>query len=142
MGDFIGRREEVNLETGEIRDVISFVPEAKDENWIKAFRLLSFRVLADLRENGLNGATDILFWFMDKLHDFPTDVMPEIYAPHDVVAQEIGTTARTVARYIEKLIALKYIRQIKPRTQVYQVNPDMLFKGKLSKFKGQRLLAK
>lgn len=135
MGKFLERRERVKTEEGEEVSVVSFIPEHRDKNFVKIFKLMSTRVLQDLKASGLNGATDVLWWFIDKLH-LESD---EIFAVPADIAKEIGCSEIKVYKHLRKLRDLKYIFQVRPRQHMYKVNAAFIFKGQLHKFTSQKV---
>lgn len=123
-------QEFINSETGEVVSVISIIPEVRDRDFVKVFKLMSTKVIQDLRA-GLNGATDTLWWFIDNLR-LGTD---EIYAHPRHIATELGMSHETVKKHLRKLKDFGYIIQKDSRQHTYKVNAELIFKGYLHKHK-------
>ncbi|MGI9862733.1 replication/maintenance protein RepL [Moorella naiadis] len=131
-----GNKKVVDVQTGEILNVISVIPEQKDKNYLKVFRLFSEKVIMDLRGN-LNGATDTLFWLMNKLQELPPNSEPIIAAYPKEIAKTLGLSERTIRTHLNKLCQHKYISQLYPRQYIYRFNPEYLYRGNLVKYWSQ-----
>jgi len=126
----------LNPKTGEVVTAIAIIPEQKDKDFVKMFKLMSTKVIQDLKAGGINGATDTLFWFIDQIQEMEPNQDPVVLADPQTIADDLGTGERTVYRHLKLLMEYGYIEQIKKRHHVYRVNPTMLFKGTLSKYFG------
>lgn len=122
------KRRLVDTDTGEEIEVLSIIPEVKDKNFTKVFKLMSSKVVKDLKA-GLNGATDTLWWIIDNLQYNAN----EVYAHPKDIAKDLGMGLRTVERHLRLLKKYGYILQVDPRQHYYKVDPHMLFKGKVSR---------
>ena len=113
---------------GEPVKTIEFIPEVRDHGFAKVFQTLSRKVLQDLRGQ-LNGATDVLWYFIDRLIESQTlDDNPAIYAHIDDIARATGGQKSSIYKHLSLLIEHQYL--IKLRRHVYQVNPDFVFIGR------------
>jgi len=120
------RRQLIDGKTGEVIEVLSIIPEVKDRNFVKVFKLMSRKVIQDLKA-GLNGATDTLWWIIDHLK---YDVN-EVFAHPQDIARDLGINVRTAKRHLKILKDLGYIHQVKPKHHVYRIDPYLLFKGRI-----------
>jgi len=131
------KKEEWINPDGEARTVVAFIPEVKDKNFIKVYKLFTSQVLEDLEY--LNGALSLLFWFMDKVQDLMVNDDPIVYLEAKNVEKELQVSRTTLYKYLKLLKDKDYIEQIQNRSHVYRVNPSMIFKGTLDKkFKNNR----
>ena len=110
--------------------MIAWVPEAKDDGFVKVYELFSRKVLSDLRRD-LNGATGLLFWFLAQVagRDISTD--PRIIVDPDAVCVTLDCSRPTFARHLAKLKKLGYVRQPKARQMVFFLNQGYVWKGTL-----------
>ncbi len=131
----------VNIETGEVVSVIGIIPEVRDANFVKVFKVLTERVLKDLKA-GINGAVYTLFWFIDQIHDMKPNQEPIVVANPEDIAEALGKSRRTIERHLKLLIEHNYIEQIMNRQFMYQVNPEMIFKGHLKQYYDKKQSAK
>lgn len=122
----------VDLQTGEVLRSICIIPEERDGEFVKVFRLFTEKVIKDLRTIGK--AINTLMWFIDRIQDLPPNSDPVVVALPEVIAKELGISKRTVKRHLRVLKEYGYIEQIKKRHYVYRVNPRMVFKGVLRRY--------
>lgn len=120
-------------ETGKEVPVISFIPEARDKDFVKIFKLMSMKVVKDLQK-GLNGATSTLWWIIDKVSEFKPNDEPIVWADPKTIAKDLNISLPAVKKHIKKLKDFKYIEQIKPRQHIYKINPHFLYKGSLVQY--------
>lgn len=123
----------VNLETGEVVSVIGIIPEQRDANFVKVFKVLTERVIRDLKA-GINGAVYTLFWFIDQIQDMKPNQEPIVIANPEDIAEALGKSRRTIERHLQLLIEHDYIEQIMNRQFMYLVNPELIFKGVLKQY--------
>ena len=122
-----GGRELVDTETGETVRTIEVIPEVREKGWGKVYQTMSRKVLKDLKAS-LNGATDVLWYFIDRLIAAePFNSNPEMYAHTDQIAEATGQSGPTIRRHIKMLIEHKYLIRI--RIHLYKINPDFIFVG-------------
>lgn len=118
--------------------VIAWVPEAKDEGFVKLYTLFSRKVLSDLRGD-LNGATELLIWFLAQVAERDITTDPRIIVDPESVCHDLACNRRTFNRHLAKLKKLGYLRQPKPRQMVFFLNQGYVWKGTLrQKDKSQR----
>lgn len=130
-------KEVLDTETGEVYKVIGLLPEARDKDFLKVYKLFSEKVLQDL--GSMNGETRLLMWFIAQSINLPTQ--SEMWIPIDYleVAKEIGVSKRSMHFYIKKLIELGYIEQYSKRQRIFRLKPDFVYRGILTKFKEDEL---
>jgi len=133
MGKLVLTKEVMDLETGEVLKAISIIPETKDKNFVKVFKLFSVKVLQDL--GLMNGEAKLLMWLLAKTLELP--VQSDMWIPLDYkeVAKDLGVSKRSVMNYIKKLLKLGYIEQYKRRHPTYRIKPEFVYKGILQKLK-------
>jgi len=131
------KKEVVDPNTGEIIEAVAFIPEYKDKDFAKIYKLFSKKLLEDL--GTINGEAKLLFWFIAKTLELPTQSDLWIPVDYKEVAKELGITDRAVRKYIKRLKELGYIEQFRPRNTTFRIKPDYLYKGVLSKYKNDQL---
>ncbi len=131
----------VDTETGEVVPVIGIIPEARDANFVKVFKVLTERVIKDLKA-GINGAVYTLFWFIDQIQDMKPNQEPIVIANPEDIAEALGKSRRTINRHLKLLIEHGYIKQIMSRQFMYLVNPELIFKGVLKQYSSEKQSAK
>ena len=127
------QKEVIDANTGEVIKAVAFIPEAKDRGFVKVFKLFGKKVLEDL--GALNGEAKLLIWFMAKTLELP--VQSDLWVPIDYkeAAKELGTTERSIRKYIKTLKELGYLEQFKNRNTTFRLNPNFVYKGVLTKYK-------
>jgi len=126
------KRKLVDLKTGEVLQTICIVPEERDGEFVKVFKLFTEKVIRDLKTIG--GAISTLMWFIDKIQSFPPNSDPVIIALPEEIARDLGISKRTVKRHLKILKEHGYIEQVRKRHYAYRVNPRMVFKGVLRRY--------
>jgi len=131
------KKEVIDPNTGEIIEAVAFIPEYKDKDFAKIYKLFSKKLLEDL--GTINGEAKLLFWLIAKTLELPTQSDLWIPVDYKEVAKELGITDRAVRKYIKRLKELGYIEQFRPRNTTFRIKPDYLYKGILSKYKNDQL---
>ena len=131
------KKEVVDPNTGEIIGAVAFIPEHKDKDFAKIYKLFSKKLLEDL--GTINGEAKLLFWLIAKTLELPTQSDLWIPVDYKEVAKELGITDRAVRKYIKRLKELGYIEQFRPRNTTFRIKPEYLYKGILSKYKNDQL---
>jgi len=131
------KKEVIDPETGEVIEAVAFIPEAKDKDFVKIYKLFSKRLLEDL--GTINGEAKLLFWLIARTMELP--VQSDLWIPVDYqeVARELKVSKRSVMSYFKKLLELGYIEQFRPRNATFRIKPDYLYKGILSKYKEDQM---
>ena len=124
----------LNPKTGEVVTAIAIISEHRDKDFVKMFKLMSTKVIQDLKAGGINGATDTLFWFIDQIQEMEPNQDPVVLVDPQTMADDLGTTEITIRNHLKLLKEHGYIEQLRKRHHIYRVNPTMLFKGTLSKY--------
>lgn len=123
----------VDPKSGKEIPIISVIPEARDKDFIKIFKLMSMKVLKDLQA-GLNGATDTLWWIIDHVMEFKPNEEPIVWIDPQLVAKDLKISPETVKKHVKKLKKFKYIEQIRPRHYNYKLNPNFIYKGSVVQY--------
>lgn len=137
MKQFTFRKEVVDPDTGEVIQAVAIIPEVRDREFVKIYKVFSEKLLQDI--GSLNGEARLLFWLMAKTLELP--IQSDLWLPiiYESVAKELGTNIRTVKRYFKRLLEKGYIEQFKFRRAVFRIKPEYLYKGNLSKYKADQV---
>lgn len=133
MSKVIKHEEYVNVETGEVKKAITIIPEVRDKDFAKVFKLFSKKVLEDL--GVMNGEAKLLLWFIGRTIELP--IQSELWIPVDYkeLSKELNISVISLKRYIKSLLELGYIEQFRRRNTTFRVNPEYVYKGILVKYK-------
>lgn len=133
MKNYAFKKEVIDASTGEVIEAVAFIPEVRDRNFVKLYKVFSEKILNDLC--GLNGEAKLLCYLMAKTMDLP--MQSDLWIPinYEVVANELGVSVRTLKGYFKRLKELGYIDQFKSRNTVFRIRPEFLYKGNLSKYR-------
>jgi len=127
------RKQYIDPKTGEIVNTIALIPEARDKNFVKVFKLMTTRVVKDLKA-GIDGAVYTLFWLIDKVQEMQPNQDPIVITDPETIAKDLGMSKRTIYRHLITLKKYGYIKQIKKNRHIYRVEPTMIYKGTLQKY--------
>lgn len=131
------KQDVILVETGEVIQAVAVIPEVKDKNFAKVFKLFSEKVLQDL--GIVNGEAKLLLWFIAKTVDQEVQGDMWIILDYEKVAKEIGVSIATLYNYLSKLKKLGYIEQAKPRNSIYRLKPDFMYKGVLNQYYQEKI---
>lgn len=108
-----------------------------DKDFIKIFKLFSEKCLEDF--GVLNGELKLLIYMMGRLQEEPMNTDGWIDLESDVLITELKTTERTYRLYLNKLKKFGYIEQKRPKSSIWRINPEYVYRGDLveSKRKGK-----
>ena len=131
------KKEVVDPNTGEIIEAVAFIPEHKDKDFAKIYKLFSKKLLEDL--GTINGEAKLLFWLIAKTLELP--VQSDLWIPvnYEEIAKELNVSKRSVMSYFKKLLELGYIEQYQRRQKIFRIKPEYLYKGILSKYQNDQL---
>jgi len=131
------KKEVIDPNTGEIIQAVAFIPEYKDKDFAKIYKLFSKKLLEDL--GTINGEAKLLFWLIAKTLELP--VQSDLWIPvnYEEIAKELNVSKRSVMSYFKKLLELGYIEQYQRRQKIFRIKPEYLYKGILSKYKNDQL---
>lgn len=135
-GKLFFKRQLIDASTGEYITAIAFIPEAKDKDFVKVFRLFSEKLLIDLAKKELTGAElKVLAWFLAKTVELP--IQSDMWIPirYQKLAEELGLHVETVRSCIKKLAEKGYLEQFAKRQTVFRLKPEYVYKGVLVKLK-------
>lgn len=89
-----------------------------------------------LEELGVDdGKARLVLYLVYKALRLPSESNNIIYADNDSLMSFLKISKPTLIKYIADLCELKVIKRLKPRTPLYQVNPEMIYRGTLTKFR-------
>ena len=131
------KKEVIDPNTGEIIQAVAFIPEYKDKDFAKIYKLFSKKLLEDL--GTINGEAKLLFWLIAKTLELPTQSDLWIPVDYKEVAKELNVAVISVKKYFKRLLELGYIEQFRPRNTTFRIKPEYLYKGILSKYKNDQL---
>jgi len=123
----------IEIDTGRVIQTIAFIPDIKDEDFLKIFPLFGKKILQDL--GLLHGEIRFLVWLIAKTIELPYQSDLWIPISYEDVAKDLGITVRSVKTYTKKLLELGYIEQFKRRHSTFRLKPDFFYKGNLKKYK-------
>lgn len=120
-------------DTGEVKEMIAIIPEAKDKKYTKVFELFSRKLLEDLKI--INGEAKLLMWFLAKTVELPYQSDMWIPVDYNKLSVELMVHKEVIKRYIKKLKQMGYIEQFQTRQKIFRIKPDFVYKGILQKYK-------
>ena len=123
----------VKEETGEIVNVISIIPEARDKDFVKVFKTFSEKFLKDLKL--INGEAKLFLWFLSVTIEKEPNSEGWIFVDYEELAKELDVTVGTIKNYIKRLLGFGYIEQKKKRQTIFRIVPEMVYKGYLWQYK-------
>jgi len=135
-GKLFKKTHELDAETGEIKDILLIGnPEEFDKNFTKVFHAFTEALIND--EEVAGKAIRLLFWIMTQLENGKI----EFYMDYQTIKESLNIGKATYHRWKKTLEKKGIIRKI--RTNLYQLNPACVVKGKghtlLDEFKQPRL---
>ena len=133
----IKKEKVIKQETGEVLDAITFIPEVKDGMFVKVFELYSKKFMEDM--GVINGEAKLFMWFVAKTINNNIQTDGWIIVDYKELAKEFNISDRTIKSYIKKLLQLKYIEQYQKRQKIFRINPDLVYKGKLWKYRKKEI---
>lgn len=126
----------IDAETGEYITAVAYIPEAKDRDFAKVYKLFSEKLLQDLAKGELTGGElRLLAWFLAKTVQLPVQSDMWIPVKYGDLAKEVQLHEVVVKRYIRRLVEKGYLEQFAPRRAVFRLKPDYVYKGVLTKLK-------
>ena len=114
----IGTQEYINKETGQVEEMQVMRIEERDANFHK---LWLGHILQTIDLIG-NQKTRLAFWILDHLNGANQLIMTQ-----RKMSEETGISLATVNLTLQALIDSNFLKVV--QNGVYQVNPDILFKG-------------
>jgi len=133
MGALLNRRKILlDLETANVVEAVAIIPEIKDKEFAKVYKLFSEKVLLSLASMGYEAK--LLVWFLAQTVKLPQQSDMWILVDYEQVAKEIGVSTVSVKRYVKKLLELGFIEQFKKRQTVFRLRPELVYKGILVRY--------
>jgi len=130
------KKEVIDPETGEYLEFIAFIPQPRDKNFTKVFRLFGEKVVEDLANGVLTGGeAKLLLWFLAKTTKLPIQADGWIPVSYEELAKEVQLNKDVVRKYIKKLMEKGYLEQFKNRHPTFRLKPDYVYRGVLAKLK-------
>ena len=114
----IGNQQYINFNTGEIEDFQVTSVEERDFNFTKVW-MKSFISTLDLVGNQ---KTKLAFWLIENLNK-----ENQLTMTYRQISEKTNISLETVRKTMEILLEVNFLKRI--NQGVYQVNPDILFKG-------------
>lgn len=133
MGAVLNKKKTLfDLETADVVEAVAIIPEAKDKDFAKVYKLFSEKALLSLASMGYE--TKLLIWFLAQTVKLPQQSDMWIPVDYEEVAKEIGVSVVSLKRYVRKLLALGFIEQFKRRQTIFRLKPEFVYKGILVKY--------
>jgi len=130
------KKELIDPATGEYITAIAFIPEPRDRDFAKVYRLFGEKLLDDLAKGELKGGElKILAWFLAETIKLPVQTDLWILVDYEDLAKKVQLHKEVAKRYIKQLVQKGYLEQLKPRKTAFRLKPDYVYKGYLVKLK-------
>jgi len=130
------KKELIDPATGEYITAIAFIPEPRDRDFAKVYKLFGEKLLEDLAKGELKGGElKILAWFLAETTKLPVQSDMWIPVSYEELANSINLDITTIKKYIKQLVQKGYLEQFKPRQTVFRLKPNYVYKGYLVKLK-------
>jgi len=130
------KKEVLDPETGEYLEFIAFIPQPKDKNFTKVFRLFGDKVVEDLANGILTGGeAKLLLWFLAETTKLPVQSAGWIPVKYEELAKTTSLGVDTVRKYIKKLVEKGYLEQFQKGQKVFRLKPNYVYRGILAKLK-------
>ena len=118
--------EKFTLLPGESREVISFIPEIQDSDFLKVYPVFGQKVL----EDDLKGAVQVFLCFFNRLMKRKAyDDNPEITLPWKQISEETRLKRTQIISHLKTLVEKRYLVRLDVFT--YRINPSFVFRGKV-----------
>lgn len=126
-------RQVVDPETGEVIDVVAVLPpEPRDREFGKYFALFGHKLLEDL--GLMNGEGKLLLYFLARVVKEPLNGDGWILLDYSEAAQTLGVSQPTLYRYLARLRDRGYLEQARPRSPVWRIRPEYVYRGTLARY--------
>ena len=102
------------------------------QDYIKVYPLF-FEIMLPVLSSD-NGLSRLILYIMKKVLDLSNNSKNIIIADNDEFMKSLNISKPTLIRYIADLCALNIIERLKPRMPIYRINPNMIYKGTLTKY--------
>ncbi len=136
------RSQRIDQNTGEvIQDIetitIGHPGRPVDLNFLKVYPAFFSSFLKQLKID--DGKARLVLFLMFKAIELKTDSDNVIIAKNDEIMKALNISKPTLLSYIKQLCELKVIERLSPRMPVYRINPNMIYKGTLTKYYQQHI---
>jgi len=129
-------KDVIDADTGEVITAIAFVPEPRDKDFVKVYKLFSEKLLMDLANKVITGGElKIIAWFLAKTVELPFQSDMWIPVRYETLAEEVKLHKEVVKRYVRSLIRKGYLEQFQKGQKIFRLKPDFVYKGVLVKYK-------
>lgn len=127
----------IDPETGEVLEVHSVVigkvgKAEQDADFLKVYPAFFASFLQELKID--DGKARLVLYLMFKASKMAANGDNVIFAPNEDLMNELNISKPTLLRYIADLCNLNVIKRVKPKMPIYEINPNMIYKGTLSKY--------
>ena len=131
------KRQTINQDTGEILQDIETITighpgRPMDLNFLKVYPAFFSSFLQQLKID--DGKARLVLFLMAKAIELRTDSDNVIIAKNAEIMKALKISKPTLLNYIKQLCELRVIQRLSPRMPVYRINPDMIYKGTLTKY--------
>ena len=134
-------KEKIDPNTGQVTQVdtrkvetlvLGSPGKSMDINFVKVFPAFFSSFLQDLKID--DGKARLVLYLIHKAIELKSDSDNVIFADNDELMKSLNISKPTLIRYIADLCALNIIERLKPRMPIYRINPNMIYKGTLTKY--------
>jgi len=110
----------------------AFTIVAPEEDYTKVYKLFSSKVLEDLQT--MNVEAKILLWLLAHRTQMNLQASGFTEMPQEMLAIALGVTRAAVNRALQKLKKKEYIEQLRPKSTVWRISPNLCFRGTLTNY--------
>lgn len=131
------KQQVLDLGTGEVLDVVALLPSRKDRDFGKFYALFANKLLEEL--GLMNGEGKLLLYFLARVVDEPLQSEGWVRLDYEEAARTLGVGQRTLDRYLAKLKKRGFLEQDRPRSYLWRIRPDLVYRGSLVKYFDDRV---
>jgi hypothetical protein len=129
--------ERIDPKTGEFISKVHTVTigtpnRSMDLNFVKIYPAFFSSFLQELKID--DGKARLVLYLVYRAIDMKSDSDNVVVADNKELMGALNISKPTLIRYIAELCKLKVIERLKPRMPVYRINPNMIYKGVLTKY--------
>jgi len=131
------RSQRIDQKTGEIIQDIETITighpgRPMDLNFVKVYPAFFSSFLQQLNID--DGKARLVLFLIFKAMEMRTDSDNVVIAKNDEIMKALKISKPTLLNYLKQLCKLNVIERLGPRMPVYRINPNMIYKGTLTKY--------
>ena len=128
------KKELLDPATGEVITAIAYIPQPKDEEFCKVYRLWGDEIVKDLANRVISGGeAKILLWFLAETTKLPPQSEMWIPVKYEELAEKVQLNKDVVQKYVKQLVKKGYLEQFSQRHTTFRLRPAYVYKGVLAK---------